>query len=89
MATSDEPDNLSLRKDIAGLRELYGTEVIHRIRWIEGTRNSTDSLTKRGAKATADVLKSMYNDGRLGLTLSSTYAQNSRQSEEIPESQDS
>ena len=89
MVTSHDPHDLSMRKDIAALRELYGTEVIHSMRWIKGTRNPADALTKRGAKGTAEVLKSMYTDGRLGLTLSPNYSQNCKQSDEMPEREDS
>ena len=34
MVTSQDPHDLSMRRDIAALLELYGTETIHSMRWI-------------------------------------------------------
>ena len=76
MVTTHDPEDLSMRKDITALRELYGSEIIHRMRWIKGSKNPADSLTKRGATTTFAVLAAMYTNSTLGLTLSSRYSQN-------------
>eukprot|EP00172_Hildenbrandia_rubra_P000927 Plantae.Rhodophyta-Hildenbrandia_rubra.ctg1524.p1 GENE.Plantae.Rhodophyta-Hildenbrandia_rubra.ctg1524~~Plantae.Rhodophyta-Hildenbrandia_rubra.ctg1524.p1 ORF type:complete len:189 (+),score=19.06 Plantae.Rhodophyta-Hildenbrandia_rubra.ctg1524:576-1142(+) len=84
MVTSHDPTDLSMRRDIAGLRELYDLQTMHRMRWIKGARNPADALTKRGARGTAEMLKKMRSDGKLGLTLVSEYSQNAKQSDEAP-----
>eukprot|EP00172_Hildenbrandia_rubra_P000017 Plantae.Rhodophyta-Hildenbrandia_rubra.ctg10078.p1 GENE.Plantae.Rhodophyta-Hildenbrandia_rubra.ctg10078~~Plantae.Rhodophyta-Hildenbrandia_rubra.ctg10078.p1 ORF type:complete len:100 (-),score=16.24 Plantae.Rhodophyta-Hildenbrandia_rubra.ctg10078:7-267(-) len=86
MVTTHDPHDLSMMKDITGLRELYGSETIHRMRWIKGTKNPADALTKRGAIGTGAALKAMSNDGQLGLTLSSEYSQNNTESNKMPDS---
>ena len=80
MVTTRDPTDLSMRRDITGLRELYGSEHIHKMRWIKGTKNPADALTKRNAVKTGAVLTSMLSDGRLGLCLSAKYSQNSQDS---------
>ena len=84
MVTSHDPEDPSMRKDIAALRELYGSETIHRMGWIKGTINPADALTKRGAACTLEVLQAMLNNGALGLTLSSQFSQNSVESDLPP-----
>jgi Reverse transcriptase (RNA-dependent DNA polymerase) len=81
MVTSHDPVDLSMRRDVVGIRDLYGAEIIHTMRWIAGTSNPADPMTKANTLGTRDVLCVMLNNGLLGLTMISKFAQNSIQSD--------
>lgn len=77
-----DPADLSMERDAADLelRELLGAEAIHRRRWAKSERSPLDALRKRGARFAAELLKAMRSDGALGLTLTSDYSRNSKES---------
>jgi hypothetical protein len=80
LVTSHDPQDLSMRRDITGLRDLYGSEVVHTMRWLKETLNPSDTLTKPFTTTTREVLNTMLNDSFLRLQLFAGLSQNEHQS---------